>query len=118
MPEIIYGLGNFIENAISYAKEKVIISSKWDSKYIIVKIIDDGKGFDPDILPRLGEPYVSTRTAGTVGAQTREGMGLGFFIAKTLLERSGAQISFGNQIGGKTGAIVRIVWTRSNIEQK
>lgn len=118
MPEIIYGLGNFIENAISYAKEKVIISSKWDSKYIIVKIIDDGKGFDPDILPRLGEPYVSTRTAGTVGAQTREGMGLGFFIAKTLLERSGAQISFGNQAGGKTGAIVRIVWTRSNIEQK
>jgi two-component system, sensor histidine kinase RegB len=118
MPEIIYGLGNFIENAISYGKEKITISASWDSKYIKVKITDDGRGFDPDILPRIGEPYVSTRGQGTLGAQLREGLGLGFFIAKTLLERSGAQISFGNQTNGKTGAIVRVVWSRDDIEIK
>lgn len=116
MPEIIYGLGNFIENAFFYAKSKVIISATWDNKIIKVKIIDDGRGFDPDILPRLGEPYISSRGQGTQGAQTREGMGLGFFIAKTLLERSGGQISFGNQTGNATGAIVKIIWFRDGLE--
>lgn len=116
MPEIIYGLGNFIENAFFYAKSKVTISASWDNKLVKVKIIDDGRGFDPDILPRLGEPYISSRTQGTQGAQTREGMGLGFFIAKTLLERSGGQISFGNQTGNSTGAIVIIIWSRDGLE--
>lgn len=118
MPEILYGMGNFIENALSYAKSKVTIHSEWDSRLIEVSIIDDGKGFDPDILPRLGEPYVSTRGQGTQGAKIREGMGLGFFIAKTLLERSGANISFGNRTGHNSGAIVRMVWSRDDLEIK
>ncbi len=118
MPEILYGLGNFIENALSYANSKVTIHGEWDTRLIEVSIIDDGKGFDPDILPRLGEPYVSTRGQGTQGAKIREGMGLGFFIAKTLLERSGATISFGNRTGLNSGAIVRIVWSRDDLEIK
>lgn len=118
MPEILYGLGNFIENGLSFASSKVTIYSQWDAKLIEVSIIDDGKGFDPDILPRLGEPYVSTRGQGTQGAKVREGMGLGFFIAKTLLERSGGNISFGNRTGQNSGAIVRIVWSRDDLEIK
>lgn len=118
MPEIIYGLGNFVENAFFYSQSKVTIFATWDNKLVKVKIIDDGKGFDPDILPRLGEPYISTRGQGTQASQTREGMGLGFFIAKTLLERSGGQISFGNQAMGKTGAIVQIIWSRDTIEHR
>ena len=118
MPEILYGLGNFIENAVSYATTKVTISSDWDNRLVKVAIIDDGAGFDPDILGRLGEPYITSRGQGTSGAQKREGMGLGFFIAKTLLERSGAQVSFGNRISPENGAIVRVEWSRDDIEHK
>lgn len=118
IPEVLFGLGNFIENAISYSKSKVTVSCEWDSKLVKIGIFDDGAGFDPDILPRLGEPYISSRGQGTKGAQTREGMGLGFFIAKTLLERSGAQISFGNRISPEHGAIVRAIWSRDDIEFK
>lgn len=116
-PEILYGIGNFIENGISYAKSKLTIKCKWDAKLLDITIIDDGPGFDPDILPRLGEPYISSRGQGTIGAQVREGMGLGFFIAKTLLERAGGEVSFGNQISPQQGAIVRIIWSRDDIEQ-
>lgn len=116
-PEILYGIGNFIENGISFAKSKLTIKCKWDAKLLDITIIDDGPGFDPDILPRLGEPYISSRGQGTTGAQLREGMGLGFFIAKTLLERAGGEVSFGNQISPSQGAIVRIIWSRDDIEQ-
>lgn len=118
MPGVLYGLGNFIENGIQFAHEKLEIRCKWNSRIISVEIMDDGKGFDPDILPRLGEPYVTTRGHGTSGAQVREGMGLGFFIAKTLLERSGGKVKFGNRAAPQTGAIVKIVWSRDNLEFK
>lgn len=118
MPEVLYGLGNLIENALGYANSKVTINCQWNNKNIEVNIIDDGKGFDPDILPRLGEPYVSSRHQGTVEAEKREGMGLGFFIAKTLLERSGAHLGFGNKTGTESGAIVKIIWSRSDLEFK
>ncbi len=118
MPEILYGLGNFIENAVSYAKSKVTISADWDNKIIRIAIIDDGNGFDPDILGRLGEPYITSRGQGTAGAQKREGMGLGFFIAKTLLERSGAEVKFGNLTGPERGAIVKAEWSRDDLEYK
>lgn len=118
MPEILYGLGNFIENAVSYANSKVTINTNWDNKLVRIAIIDDGGGFDPDILGRLGEPYITSRGQGTTGAQKREGMGLGFFIAKTLLERSGAQVKFGNQTSPEHGAIVRVEWSRDDIEYK
>lgn len=118
LPEILYGLGNYVENAVSYASSKVTISSDWDNRLVRVAIIDDGLGFDPDILGRLGEPYITTRGQGTTGAQIREGMGLGFFIAKTLLERSGAQVSFGNRLSPERGAIVRVEWSRDDLEYK
>ena len=41
-------------------------------------------------------------------------MGLGFFIAKTLLERTGATVEFRN--GRRAGAIVTARWARSQIE--
>lgn len=118
IPEITYGIGNYIENAISYANELVIIGCEWDNKFVKITISDDGKGFDPDILPRIGEPYVSTRGQGTIDAQKREGLGLGFFIAKTLIERTGGKVEFGNRQSPKTGAIISIIWSRDNLEYK
>ena len=115
-PGILYGLGNIVENAVDFAKSKVDIVAEWDQDQIVIMITDDGPGFPPGVLGRLGEPYVTTRPA-SVQDDEQHGMGLGFFIAKTLLERSGAAIKLSNSaVSG--GAMVQIRWPRASIEQK
>ena len=117
-PAILYGLGNLFENARHYAKQAVTISAKWDEQSVAITITDDGPGFDEAILDRLGEPYVSTSLQGSSSANAREGMGLGFFIAKTLLERSGGQVSFWNGTSPGEGGVVETVWPLSAIAAK
>jgi two-component system sensor histidine kinase RegB len=107
--EIIHGLGNLIENAVDFANKRVSITVGWSETEACVGIADDGPGFAHDVLGALGEPYVSTR--GEAG-----GMGLGVFIAKTLLERTGAEIRFGNRRGG--GATIVITWPRPVLEME
>ncbi len=111
-PELIHALRNIIENATGFARKAVQISAGWDEKVVSVSISDDGPGFDPQILKRLGEPYVTTRqpTPGKDG-----GLGLGLFIAKTLLERTGAKVTFENAAMG--GAQILIEWPRSALEE-
>jgi two-component system sensor histidine kinase RegB len=107
-PEILHGLGNLIQNAIQFAHSEVTVTVSWDVATIGVDIADDGVGYPPEVLARLGEPYIS-------GRSDRSGhMGLGIFIAQTLLEHSGAQLSFGNLPEG--GAHVVIQWRRGNLE--
>lgn len=116
-PGLIYGLGNLIENAVDFARSKVEISARWGEHSLEIEVVDDGPGFRPELLETLGEPYVTTRPAGTGGPGKRAaGLGLGFFIAKTLLERSGATVSFDNRPAPERGAIVRISWTREVFE--
>lgn len=118
-PEIIYGLRNLIENAVGFAKTKVLVSAEWSPNCLFVSVQDDGPGFSSDILTRLGEPYLSTRLP--KNTQNAGGMGLGFFIAKTLLERSGGKISFENRAWRsephRKGAWIGIEWPRHLIEQ-
>ncbi len=114
-PEVLYGLGNVIENALEFAGSRVEVLVEWDLQCIAVTVTDDGPGFDPDVLPRLGEPYVTTRGVDQQHEE-HEGMGLGFFIAKTLLERSGARLSFKNRPYPERGAVVRVVWPRQSLE--
>jgi two-component system sensor histidine kinase RegB len=93
---------------------EVLITARFDEGSISMEVRDDGPGFTPDILAKLGEPYVTTR-AGVAGGRTGHvGMGLGFFIAKTLLERTGAQVSFHN--GKPRGAVVSARWPRATVE--
>lgn len=118
-PGVIYGLGNIIENAADYAQTRVEISAEWDGQTVSVVIADNGPGFDADMIDTIGEPYVTTRTQGRKGRRSGSkvsGLGLGFFIAKTLLERSGARLSFENREPPDHGAVVRIVWPRSAFE--
>ncbi len=89
-PGVIYGLGNLVENAVDFARESVTVRWSWDEAAVTFSIIDDGPGFPPEIIDRIGEPYMSTRQGGEAGG----GLGLGLFIAKTLLERSGATARF------------------------
>lgn len=118
-PGVIYGLGNIIENAADYAKTRVDITAEWDGQTVTTVISDDGPGFQPDVIDTLGEPYVTTRGTGRKERKSGgkvSGMGLGFFIAKTLLERSGAKISLDNRTAPEHGAIVRVVWPRAAFE--
>jgi two-component system sensor histidine kinase RegB len=118
-PEILYGLRNIIENAASFAGSKVLITGRWTREEIIIAVHDDGPGFSPDVLARLGEPYVSQRRQSRSPAGRKAGLGLGFFIAKTLLERSGARIAYDNLAWdapeGPPGAFVSAVWRARDI---
>ncbi len=108
-PGVIYGLGNLIENAVDFARKQATVRWRWNEQTVAFTIMDDGPGFPAEIIDRIGEPYMSTRQ----GSEPGGGLGLGLFIAKTLLERSGATLSFSNSSGLGEGAIVQIVWPRS-----
>lgn len=113
---ILYGIGNIIENAADFAKSEVKFEAKWDDDQITFNVDDDGKGFLQEMLERIGDPFVTTRDENN--QETGGGLGLGVFIAKTLLERSGAQLEFSNkQSHNGTGALVSISWPREIFEQ-
>jgi two-component system sensor histidine kinase RegB len=117
-PGVIYGLGNIIENASEFAKSRVDVTAHWNASGLTVTIADDGPGFPAEVMDNIGEPYVTTRPAETSDGVLDEdstGLGLGFFIAKTLLERSGATVGLANRTGDKSGAIVTVSWPRAVI---
>jgi len=119
LPGVIYGLGNLISNAVDFALSKVEIRATWSAREVVITITDDGPGISPLVLDALGEPYVTTRPARHADrARDGEpaGMGLGFFIAKTLLERSGATVSLENRPAPASGAIARVSWRRTDFE--
>jgi two-component system sensor histidine kinase RegB len=107
-PEIMHGLNNLIQNAVQFARHEVSVTTFWDRRMVTVEIADDGPGFPLHLLGRLGEPYISTR------AGAADHMGLGIFIAQSLLERSGAKLVFDNLPEG--GAHIAISWNRANLE--
>src|SRR6266581_4122761 len=89
-PAIIYGLGNLVENAVDFARERVEVAARWSDGEVVIAIADDGPGFSPEVAGRIGEPYVTNRQGDRPGPDSEaSGLGLGFFIAKTLLERTG-----------------------------
>ncbi|WP_227421741.1 ActS/PrrB/RegB family redox-sensitive histidine kinase [Pacificispira spongiicola] len=105
--EFLHGLGNFASNAGQFAKTKVTIRLHWDAREVVVSVRDDGPGFTPAMIQVLGEPYMSTRSG-------KDGhMGLGVFIASTLLERIGAETGFRN----RGGAEILIRWPREQIDE-
>jgi two-component system sensor histidine kinase RegB len=114
-PAILYGLGNLTENAVDFARARVEIAVRWSEQDVAVTISDDGPGFPPEIISRIGEPYVTSRRR-PAGESEETGLGLGFFIAKTLLERSGATLAFLNRPAPEQGAVVRVRWARGDFE--
>ena len=114
MPEVLHALTSFVENAVDFAASEVLITARFDAASVSMEVRDDGPGFAPEVLAKLGEPYVTTRP-GAEGSRTGHiGMGLGFFIAKNLLERTGAAVTFQN--GRPRGAVVSARWPRARIE--
>jgi two-component system sensor histidine kinase RegB len=119
-PGVLYGLGNLLENAVDFADTKVEVDARWSEGEIKIVIADDGSGFPPYVLEQLGEPFVTTRPAQSFRQEAPDehiGMGLGFFIAKTLLERSGATLALANRPAPQVGAVVTVMWPRSKFER-
>jgi two-component system sensor histidine kinase RegB len=118
-PGVVYGLANIVDNAVDFAESRVSIAAEWTFDEVRLVISDDGPGYAPDVLLRVGEPYVTTRSAAERDESDEEGggLGLGLFIAKTLIERSGAQLSLSNAAPPATGAVARIVWPRHAFER-
>ncbi|SDT32626.1 ActS/PrrB/RegB family redox-sensitive histidine kinase [Bradyrhizobium canariense] len=115
-PAILYGVGNILENAVDFARTTVEVNAWWNNDKVEIVISDDGPGIAPDMLKRIGEPYLSRRPGPDEAQSERSGLGLGVFIARTLLERTGAKVSFTNQIFPDHGAVVQITWPRSRFE--
>ena len=106
---LIHALRNLIQNAVDFARGRVTVQAERSDGRIVVIIEDDGPGYPPHLLDRLGEPYLTTRRAG--GAEGYEGMGLGLFIGRTLLERSGGVVEFFN----RNGAVARVSWPEAEL---
>jgi two-component system, sensor histidine kinase RegB len=119
-PALLYGLGNLVENAVDFARERVDIAADWSQEEVAVTITDDGPGFAPEIMDRIGDPYItnSRRRRMNVNGVAGGGLGRGFFIAKTLLERSGATLTYENRSSPERGAMVRVRWDRIDFERK
>jgi len=126
-PEIIHGLRNLIQNAVDFADSTVWVETEWSEEAISVRIMDDGHGYPPSMIGRIGEPFVRRRSQSQSDPRRPgyEGMGLGLFIAKTLLERSGAELSFANgsdtmqnwtQPLERSGAVIEVSWPRDWLE--
>jgi two-component system sensor histidine kinase RegB len=136
-PEFIHGVRNLVQNAVDFAESTVWVQTVWNETSICVVVGDDGPGYPGELLGRIGDPFLSTRKATIskdVSRPEYEGMGLGLFIAKTMLERTGAELTFTNgapdgyqlnnqpakmkMIKGATGAVVNVRWMRKDIEVK
>ena len=115
-PAILYGVGNILENAVDFARTAVEVNAWWNTETVEIVISDDGPGFAPEILKRIGEPYLSRRRGADEGQSEHHGLGLGVFIARTLLERTGARVSFTNRVFPDHGAVVQIAWPRDRFE--
>ena len=109
-PEIIYGLRNFIGNAIKFSKSKVLITLRSNKKLIEIKINDDGPGIPEDIITKIGEPYIKSKSK---ELKSNSGLGLGSFLGKTLLERQGAKLTF-RRNGELGGALIFLAWSTNN----
>jgi two-component system sensor histidine kinase RegB len=124
VPELIHGLGNIVANAADFASGRVLITARWTVVDLRLSVEDDGPGFAPEILERIGEPYVTSRPGSYALGDTQlspsdaftgqQGMGLGFFIAKTLIERTGGSVRARNLQDG--GARVALRWPRGAID--
>ncbi len=124
--EIIHGLRNLIQNAVDFSASTVWVESECTAESIYVRIVDNGPGFPTHLIGRMGDPFLrhGKSERDRVKRPGYEGMGLGLFIAKTLLERSGAEVGFSNgykrlneDLHGpsRSGAIVEVTWPHAKL---
>ncbi len=96
-------LVNLIDNAADAAREEVTIAGEWDSTLLILDIWDDGPGLAPEIAQKIGTPFFTTKED--------RGMGLGVYLARTVLGRFEGSVTLENRSEGGTHARIRLPLT-------
>ncbi|RLL72421.1 sensor histidine kinase RegB [Paenirhodobacter hankyongi] len=123
-PELIHALRNLVQNAVDFAQSTVWVDAEWTGQQITVRITDDGRGYAPGVIGRIGDPFLHSRPTERGTRPEYEGMGLGLFIAKTLLERTGARLRFANGLEPagedgaaprRSGAVVEVRWPAARL---
>ena len=125
-PELIHGVRNLVQNAVDFAHARVWVDGNWTDDALYLRIADDGEGYPPHMIGRIGDPFVRVRRAASSDLlrPEYEGMGLGLFIAKTLLERTGAEMTFANGADSslnplerpeRCGAMVMLRWNATDL---
>jgi two-component system, sensor histidine kinase RegB len=124
--EVIHGVRNLVQNAVDFARSRVWVDGTWSDDRITLRVVDDGPGYPLQMLGRIGDPFLrAKRPPDTLLRPEYEGMGLGLFIAKTLLERTGAELTFANATDPfldaserpeRCGALVMVSWPRAEFE--
>ena len=109
--EIVYGLRNFIGNANKFAKQNIFINLKSNSEMTEITVEDDGNGYPKDIISKIGEPYLKSNYSKD---KSKQGLGLGLFIGKTLLEKNFASVNCRNS-KTRSGAEVIIRWKNKEL---
>jgi signal transduction histidine kinase len=90
--QILQVLHNLVRNGLEAvgAQGTVRVSARRDGSELAISVSDDGPGIPPDDLPRLFEPYFTTKQAGT---------GLGLAIAERIVEEHGGRIDVASRPG-------------------
>ena len=109
--EIVYGLRNFIGNANKFSDKNVYINLRSDSEITEIIIEDDGNGYPRDVFSKIGEPYLKSSD---IVKNSKEGLGLGIFIGKNLLEKNFASVQCRNS-KTRSGAEVIIKWKNKDL---
>ena len=95
LPDLKYALETLLDNADDFAASYIDVTIGWSDEAIEIEISDDGPGFTPAVLSRFGQPWNSSRE----GSDGHKGLGL--FLAMTLIEGLGGQMSIANEDGAK-----------------
>ena len=110
-PAILYGLGNIVENAVDFARERVEVTARATTARSRSSWPTTGPASRP-------KSWCASASHICRAARAARGLGLGVFIAKTLLERSGARVVFANRTFPDHGAVVKVTWPRAKFEEK
>jgi len=96
-------VGNLLNNALqsSAAGDVELDAAQLSGDRVRLLIRDRGKGMPPDVLARAGEPFFTTKPAGS-------GTGLGVFVARSAVEQLGGNFTLSSTLGEGTSAEIRL----------
>jgi signal transduction histidine kinase len=98
-------LRNVIDNALSFARERVRVELRRDGDAVVVVVSDDGPGIAPGDLPRVFDRFFTTRG-------DSRGTGLGLALARAVVEAHGGTMHAESPPSGGARFVVRLPFTR------
>jgi signal transduction histidine kinase len=120
-------LCSLVENSIKYTPDggSIRLSAKLEDEEVVIRISDTGCGIEASDVPHVFEKFYrgkpsKTATDGTGDASQSEapGIGLGLYLARTVIEEFGGRISVESSNNQGTTLAVRLREFRENADTK